>query len=104
MEYPFIISLHFQVKVDFNDAMQKCFETLQIGMDIQTMIQSVIDPSLPSIYRTLLSLRSCMVTHESARLQEAAAARTTNVYPDKHDHVPWVLFNNASLAGQLVTL
>ncbi|GMT14901.1 hypothetical protein PFISCL1PPCAC_6198, partial [Pristionchus fissidentatus] len=74
------IETQLKVKVEFMDAVEKCFETLSIGMDIRTMIQS------------------CMVTHESANLQKAAAARTDNVYPDKHDHVPWVLFNNVSLA------
>lgn len=70
----------FQDGVTFDKASSKCFRTYSIGDDIQRMIQS------------------CLVSRLGERLQVKAAERTANVWPEKHQFVPWVLFNNVSLA------
>ncbi|CAJ0955602.1 unnamed protein product, partial [Mesorhabditis belari] len=68
-------------KIPFDKAQSKCFRTLNVTSDVERMTQS------------------CLVSKLSTKLQLAAAARTDNVQPEKHFAVPWVLFNNVSLAS-----
>ncbi|CAO4365348.1 unnamed protein product [Caenorhabditis nigoni] len=70
-----------QKKVEFADAVQQCFEKLQIGGDIQRLTQS------------------CLVSKLGADLQTRAAATTNNVWPEQHKFVPWVVVNGVSLTS-----
>ncbi|CAI2338904.1 unnamed protein product [Caenorhabditis sp. 36 PRJEB53466] len=70
-----------QRKVEFADAVQQCFEKLQIGGDIQRLTQS------------------CLVSKLGADLQTKAAATTNNVWPEKHQFVPWMVVNGVSLTS-----
>lgn len=68
-------------KVTFDKASAKCFRTLSVSDDIQRLIQS------------------CLVSRLGEKLQEKAAEKTDNVWPDKHTHVPWIIVNGVSLAN-----
>ncbi|CAI4232807.1 unnamed protein product [Auanema sp. JU1783] len=80
---PMIYCLEKQLKngTAFEDASSKCFETLEIGFDIQRLVQS------------------CLVSRLGKQLQAKAGERTANVWPEQHKHVPWILFNNVSLSS-----
>ncbi|ETN76431.1 hypothetical protein NECAME_11670 [Necator americanus] len=45
-------------------------------------------------------IQSCLVSRLGERLQQKAAERTANVWPDKHRHVPWVIINGISLESE----
>ncbi|VDK66942.1 unnamed protein product [Anisakis simplex] len=79
---PYIYCLEKQIaaRTKFEDAVNKCYRTLKISKQIQNAINV------------------CVVSGLGDRLQLAAAKRTDQIYPDKHDHVPWMLFSNVSLA------
>lgn len=38
------------------------------------------------------------------RLQIESAKRTENAWPDVHEHVPWIMFNNISLKNEQFSL
>ncbi|WKX97518.1 hypothetical protein Q1695_013294 [Nippostrongylus brasiliensis] len=81
----YCIENQLMAKTPFDKASAKCFRTLSISDDIQRLTQS------------------CLVSRLGERLQEKAAERTANVWPDKHTHVPWVVLNGVSLAnGQMM--
>lgn len=75
----------------FEKAVGRCFRSLQVSDDIQRLIQFV--------FSLTFTFRSCYVTKEGERLQEAAEKRTTEVSPEQHHFVPWVLFNNVSIGS-----
>ncbi|CAI5443642.1 unnamed protein product [Caenorhabditis angaria] len=66
-------------KVEFADAVQQCFEKLQIGGDVQRLTQS------------------CLVSKLGTQLQLQAAKATSEVWPEQHKFVPWVVVNGVSL-------
>ncbi|VDM42604.1 unnamed protein product [Toxocara canis] len=78
---PYIYCLEKQLEAgtEFQDAVNKCYRTLKIDKEIQNAVSI------------------CVVSGLGDRLQLEAAKRTEEIFPDKHDHVPWMLFNNVSL-------
>uniref|UniRef100_A0A7E4WD94 Saposin A-type domain-containing protein n=1 Tax=Panagrellus redivivus TaxID=6233 RepID=A0A7E4WD94_PANRE len=79
---PFLACLEHQIPLrdDLDKAIQKCYNTFKPAPHV---IDQVIH---------------CANGEIGNKLQLEAAARTAQVYPDAHKHVPWLLFNNVSLA------
>jgi len=67
--------------------------------------ESLADASTACATKTRVShvqydqILHCVKTPTGAALQLEAAKRTESAYPDKHTHVPWLYFNNVSLAN-----
>lgn len=53
--------------------------------------------SLPHIYDQIMH---CFNGQKGEKLQKLAGEQTFNIWPDKHEFVPWILINNASLSSQ----
>ncbi|VDM59706.1 unnamed protein product [Angiostrongylus costaricensis] len=68
--------------VPFENASALCFRDLSIGEADQNLIQS------------------CMVSELGEKLQQEAAEKTANVWPDQHIFVPWIIVNGVSLISK----
>ncbi|KAJ1355312.1 hypothetical protein KIN20_012655 [Parelaphostrongylus tenuis] len=81
---PLIYCIEYQLQstVPFENATAKCFRRLSVSEEVQRMIQS------------------CMVSQIGAKLQQEAAEKTANIWPDKHTFVPWVIVNGISLKSK----
>ncbi|KAJ1370057.1 hypothetical protein KIN20_031695 [Parelaphostrongylus tenuis] len=77
-----LLALHLRQTVPFENATVKCFRRLSVSEEVQRMIQS------------------CMVSQIGAKLQQEAAEKTANTWPDKHTFVPWVIVNGISLKSK----
>uniref|UniRef100_A0A914ZQ86 Chondroitin proteoglycan 4 domain-containing protein n=1 Tax=Parascaris univalens TaxID=6257 RepID=A0A914ZQ86_PARUN len=79
LPYIYCLEKHLQEGIVFEKAVDTCYRTLKIDKAVQNAISI------------------CITSGLGDRLQLQAAKRTHEIYPDKHDHVPWLLFNNISL-------
>jgi len=81
---PFIYCLETQLhnRVELEQAARKCYAKFH---------------TVPHIYDQIVH---CFNSDTGTQLQMKAADRTENVYPDEHEFVPWMLFNNASVKSQ----
>ncbi|KAI1707448.1 gamma interferon inducible lysosomal thiol reductase (GILT) domain-containing protein [Ditylenchus destructor] len=78
--FPFILCLEKNLtRHNFESAAKKCYAELQITPEIVDKIVQCASGAL------------------GAELQQKAAERTKNVWPDQHEWVPWVVFNNMSV-------
>lgn len=80
LPYIYCLEQQLEAAVPFKKAVLKCYRKLGVPKAIQN------------------SISTCVKNGTGDRLQLEAAKRTADIYPDKHDHVPWMLFNNASLS------
>ncbi|KAI1727711.1 gamma interferon inducible lysosomal thiol reductase (GILT) domain-containing protein [Ditylenchus destructor] len=81
---PFIYCLEMNLKnkVDLESATRKCYAKFH---------------TTPHIYDQIIH---CVNGDLGTKLQLQAAQRTENVWPDQHEWVPWMLYNNVSVKSQ----
>ncbi|KAI6228159.1 GILT-like protein F37H8.5 [Aphelenchoides besseyi] len=78
---PYIYCLELKLKqgTDFEKASKACFTKLDVGPHIYDLIHH------------------CELGKKGQKLQLVSADRTENIFPDKHQFVPHLLFQNVSL-------